>query len=69
MAGKLTIYDPATALVNDTESAFFVADALETGDPAFIAQAIGLVARAKGMVHAAEETGLSCDQASPLSAE
>jgi hypothetical protein len=30
MAEKLTTYEPATALVNDEEIAFFVADAQET---------------------------------------
>jgi probable addiction module antidote protein len=49
MTEKLTIYDPATALVDEEEIAFFMADALETGDAAYIAKALGVVARAKGM--------------------
>lgn len=36
---KLTRYDPATALVDDEEIAVFMADALETGDAAYIAKA------------------------------
>ena len=62
MAEKLTTYDPAVALVNDEEIAFFMADALETGDAAFIAQALGIVARAKGMAQIADQTGLSREQ-------
>lgn len=62
MSGMFTIYDPADALVDDEEIAFFMADALETGDAAFIAQALGVVARAKGMTSVATETGLSREQ-------
>jgi probable addiction module antidote protein len=62
MAEKLTDYDPAAALVSDEEIAFFMADAFETGDAAFIAKALGVVARAKGMAQIAGETGLSREQ-------
>lgn len=59
---KLTHYDPASALINDEEIAVFIADALETGDAAYIAQALGVVARAKGMTQIAAQTGLSREQ-------
>lgn len=59
---KLTSYDPADALVDDDEVAVFVADALETGDAAYIAKALGVIARAKGMGQIAEQTGLSREQ-------
>jgi DNA-binding phage protein len=49
MTKKLTNYDPAAALVDDEETAFFMADAFETGDAAYIAKALGVVARAKEM--------------------
>ncbi len=62
MTEKLTTYDPAAALVDDTEIAFFMAEALETGDASFIAKCIGVVARAKGMADVAAETGLSREQ-------
>jgi probable addiction module antidote protein len=62
MTEKLTNFDPAAALVNDEEIAFFMADAFETGDAAFIAKALGVVARAKGMAQIAVETGLSREQ-------
>lgn len=62
MVEKLTTYDPATALVDDEEIAFFMADAFETGDAAYIAKALGVVARAKGMTEIAKKTGFSREQ-------
>jgi probable addiction module antidote protein len=62
MAEKLTEFDRASALVNDEEIAFFMADAFKTGDAAFIAKALGVVARAKGMAQIAGQTGLSREQ-------
>ena len=62
MTEKLTAYDAAAALVNDEEIAFFMADALETGDAAYIAKALGIAARAKGMAQIASLTGLSHEQ-------
>lgn len=59
---KLTPYDPADALVDDDEVAVFMANALETGDAAYIAKALGVIARAKGMGQIAEQTGLSREQ-------
>jgi len=46
MAEKLTAYDPTAALVNDEKIAFFMADALETGDAAYIAHALGVATHA-----------------------
>jgi probable addiction module antidote protein len=62
MAEKLTTHDPAAALVDDAEIAIFMADAFETGDAGYIARALGIVARAKGMTQIARETGLSREQ-------
>jgi len=62
MAEELTTYDPAAALTDDEEIAFFMADAFETGDAGYIARALGVVARAKGMSEIAEKTGLSREQ-------
>ena len=59
---KLTAYDPAAALGNDEAIAIFISEALETGDAAYIAKALGVVARAKGMSQVAAETGLSREQ-------
>jgi len=62
MTEQLTTYDPAAALVDNEEIAFFMADAFETGDATYIAKALGVVARAKGMAAIAKETGLSREQ-------
>jgi probable addiction module antidote protein len=62
MPEKLSKYDPAIALVDDEEVAAFISDALETGDAAFIAKSLGVVARAKGMAEIAVRTGLSREQ-------
>lgn len=59
---NLTHYDPATALIDDDEIAVFMADAFETGDAAYIAKALGVVARARGMAEIAASTGLSREQ-------
>ena len=62
MSEILTTYDPATALVDDEEIAAFMADAFETGDALYVAKALGVVARAKGMTEIARKTGLSREQ-------
>ncbi len=49
MSDKIYDYDPAAALDSEDAIAVFLADALETGDTAYIAKAMGVVARAKGM--------------------
>ncbi|MEG5843090.1 addiction module antidote protein [Enterobacter mori] len=59
---KLTPYDPANALVDDEEIAVFMADALETGDSAYIAKTLGVITRAKGMSTISQQTGLSREQ-------
>lgn len=40
----------------------FMTEAFHTGDAAYIAHALGVVARAKGMAQIAGETGLSREQ-------
>jgi probable addiction module antidote protein len=62
MTDKVFDYDPAAALESEEAIAVFLADALETGDCAYIAKAMGVVARAKGMSELARETGLSREQ-------
>ena len=62
MSDKIFDYDPAAALESEEAIAVFLADALETGDSAYIAKALGVVARAKGMSELARETGLSREQ-------
>lgn len=62
MNDKIYEYDPAAALENNEAMAVFLADALETGDSAYIAKAMGVVARARGMTDLARDTGLSREQ-------
>jgi len=62
MKKQLYNYDPATALDNKEAIALFMADAFETGDSIYIAKALGVVARAKGMAKIAHKTGLSREQ-------
>lgn len=59
MALKTRPFDPARYLESDEDLAFFLSDALETCDTAYIAHALGIVARSKGMSAIAEQTGLS----------
>jgi len=60
--GEITPYYPDEALDTDEGIAYFMAEAFNTGDVGFIAHALGIVARAKGMTQIAKETGLSREQ-------
>ncbi|WP_016858108.1 addiction module antidote protein [Candidatus Williamhamiltonella defendens] len=62
MTKKLTPFDPAEHLKSDQAIADFMAGAFETNDPGFIAHALGIIARAKGMTQIASQTGLSREQ-------
>ncbi|MCB1446031.1 MAG: putative addiction module antidote protein [Rhizobiaceae bacterium] len=59
MAEKILPYDPAASLTTPEAVEYFVNDALESGDAAYIAHALGIAARAKGMTKVAKETGLA----------
>lgn len=56
---KIAKFDVAEYLDSPEIIAAYLTEAFETDDPKFIANAIGDVARAKGMTAIAEETGLS----------
>ena len=62
MSEKLTTYDPAEDLHSEEALASFMGEAFSTNDPKYIAHALGVVARAKGMTQIAKETGLSREQ-------
>lgn len=62
MAKQLTTYDPAEDLASDEAMATFMAEAFQTNDAGYIAHALGVVARAKGMTQIADQTGLSREQ-------
>ena len=56
-----TRYDSADYLKSEEDMAAYLQACLEEapGDPAFIAQALGTVARARGMMQLAKDTGLT----------
>lgn len=58
MAQKTRQFDPAEYLTSDEAIAEYISAALETEDAAFIADALGVVARAKGMSQVARDAGL-----------
>lgn len=62
MIEKITAYDPAQDLETDEALAAFMGEAFSTNDPKYIAHALGIVARAKGMSQIAKQTGLSREQ-------
>lgn len=62
MTEKLTAYDPAEDLTTDAAIATFMAEAFQTNDASYVAHALGVVARAKGMTQIAKQTGLSREQ-------
>jgi probable addiction module antidote protein len=55
---KLRSYDAAEYLDSEEEMAAYLEAALEEGDPALVVQALGTIAKARGMSQIAKETGL-----------
>ena len=53
-----TPWDPADHLKSDEDMAAYLEAALEEGDPALVAAALGDIARAKGMTQVARDAGL-----------
>jgi probable addiction module antidote protein len=58
MTIKTKPFDPAVYLDSPAAIASYLEEAFEIGDPAFIADALGVVARAHGMTQVAKESGL-----------
>jgi len=52
-------FDPAAYLDGDEAAAAYLESAMESGDAAVIADALGVIARARGMAGIAKQTGLS----------
>jgi probable addiction module antidote protein len=52
-------FDAAKYLATPQSQAELIADALESGDAAYIAAALGVVARARGMAEVAREAGVT----------
>jgi probable addiction module antidote protein len=55
---ETTVWDPAEHLKTEEDMAAYLEAALEEGDSALIAAALGDIARAKGMTQVAREAGL-----------
>ncbi|CAN5349410.1 putative addiction module antidote protein [soil metagenome] len=58
MTLKTTPFDPATYLESEEDVVAFLDAAMEDGDAAHIARALGVVARSKGMTEIARRTGV-----------
>ena len=58
-ATKTRTFDPAEYLDTPEAMAAYMTEALETGDPAFVADALGVIARARGMTEVARDAGVS----------
>lgn len=56
---KTRPFDAAEYLDSSEAIAAYLSEAFETNDPSFITEAIGTVARARGMAALAKDTGLS----------
>ena len=56
---KTKSFDPAEYLDDSESIAAYLSDALESDDPAFVADALGVVARARGMSEVARVAGVS----------
>ena len=59
MTIKTVPFDPAEVLDTPEALATYLDDAFAGADPAEIADALGVVARARGMSHVAEEAGVT----------
>jgi probable addiction module antidote protein len=56
---KTKPFDPAKYLDTPETIAACMTEALETGDPAFVADALGVIARSRGRTEVAREAGVS----------
>lgn len=59
MAIETTLFDAAEILDDPASQAELLADAFESGNATYIAQALGVVARARGMSEIAREAGVT----------
>lgn len=56
---KLKRYDSADYLKDDEAILAYLQEAIESGEPALVSHALGVVARAKGMAQIARDAGVS----------
>lgn len=59
MTVKTRPFDPTAYLDTPDAIAAYMTEALDSNDPGFIADALGVIARARGMTQVAREAGLS----------
>jgi len=59
MMSKITRFDAADYLDTKERQVAYLAEALETGDADFVRDALGIVARARGMSEVAKSAGLN----------
>jgi probable addiction module antidote protein len=59
MATKTIPFDPAEYLSSPESQAELLSDALESGDAGYIANALGVIARARGMTDVARGAGVT----------
>ena len=59
MMVKTTRFDAADYLDTEEQQAAYITAALETGDADFVRDALGIVARTRGMAHIAEKAHLN----------
>ena len=59
MTEKFSRYDSADYLKTDEDIQLYFEACLEESDPALIAHALGVIARARGMTQLARDTGLT----------
>jgi probable addiction module antidote protein len=62
MDAKFSRFDVADFLETEEDVAHFLTDAFDTGDAAYVAHCLGVVARAKGMSRLSRETGITREQ-------
>ena len=58
MKAKTTKFDAAEYLTNEKEMSAYLDAAMEDGEPAVVMQALGAIAKARGMSRVARESGL-----------
>lgn len=56
---ELHPFDPADYVRTPEEAALYLTDAMESGDPAVVAAALGTIARARGASETARAAGIS----------
>ena len=54
-----SLFDPAKYLTTPESQAYLLEDALAEGNPAYLADVLGIIARARGMTQVAKDAGVT----------